>query len=73
MPMTVPRVSAPLAVFSQISLAIQESPRVQPVRNLKHSQEGMPIASGIANKIAAPQPMPAMTLRRSPKRAMIAG
>ncbi len=71
--MTVPRASAPLTVFSQISLAIQERPRVHPVKNLKHNQEGTPTASGISNKIAAPQPMPAITLRRSPKRAMSAG
>ena len=65
--MTVPRASAPLTVFSQISLAIQERPRAQPVKNLKHNQEGTPTASGISNKIAAPQPMPAIDAAPQPQ------
>src|SRR5450631_3043622 len=73
MPMMVPRDSSPLTVFIQISLATHDSPSAQPLKNLKNNQEPTLGHSGITGRISAAMPIPAITQRFNPRRAMRRG
>src|SRR5271169_2111330 len=73
MPITVPRDSSPLTLFIQISLATHDSPSAQPLKNLKNNQDPTLGHIGMMGRISAAMPMPAMTQRFNPKRAMTRG
>ena len=71
--MTVPRDRLPLTVFIQISLAIQLNPSAQPVVICSNAHAATLFQYGMMNRTTTAAPMPLITERFSPRRAIARG